>query len=131
MRFLLDSHVFLWWLQDSPKLGRGARSAIASPVSSVFVSAASIWELSIKLGLGKLRYRQPTGTSLDSSISLCGFVELPVTARHAVGVRDLALVHGDPFDRLLISQALAEGLRIVTSDSAFQRYGVPVLAAAS
>src|SRR5262249_18654567 len=89
MRLLLDSHVFLWWLQDSRRLGRAARRAIEAPTSSVFVSAASIWELAIKIGMGKLRFRRPADTTLDGAIGACGFLELPVTARQAIGVRGL------------------------------------------
>jgi PIN domain nuclease of toxin-antitoxin system len=130
MRLLLDSHVFLWWLQDNRRLGRAAHRSIEAPTSSVFVSAASIWELAIKIGMGKLRFRRPADTTLDAAIGACGFAELPVTARHAIGVRDLPLHHGDPFDRLLAAQALAEQLRLVTADDVFERYGVAVIAAA-
>jgi PIN domain nuclease of toxin-antitoxin system len=128
MRLLLDSHVFLWWLQDSPRLARTARRAITSPASSVFVSAASIWEIAIKLGIGKLRWKAPANVTLDQCIRACGFTELPVTARHAAATRDLPPHHGDPFDRMLISQALTEQLRVVTADLTFRAYGVPLMA---
>ena len=129
MRLLLDSHVFLWWLQDSPRLSRNARSMMQAPAASVFVSAASIWEIAIKLSIGKLRWRGAANTPIDSSIVACGFTEVPVTARHAAAVRELPYHHGDPFDRLLVAQALAEGLRIVTADPAFAAYGVSVVEA--
>jgi len=127
MSLLLDSHVFLWWLQDSRQLSRPARRAIGAPTSRVLVSAASIWEIAIKLSIGKLKWRE--GVTLDGSIAACGFTELPITARHAAGVRNLPTHHGDPFDRLLIAQALLEDLRLVTADEVFARYGVPILAA--
>jgi PIN domain nuclease of toxin-antitoxin system len=129
MRLLLDSHVFLWWLQGSRHLSREARRAIASPTPEAFVSAASIWEIAIKVGIGKLKWSDARGFAIDASIAASGFTELPVTARHAAAVRDLPPHHGDPFDRLLIAQALAESLRVVTADRVFERYGVPTLSA--
>ena len=129
MRLLLDSHVFLWWLRDDARLGRRARAAIAAPRETVLVSAASIWEIAIKLSLGKLRWRSERRVTLEESILACGFGELPVTARHAAAVRTLAPLHGDPFDRLLVAQALTDDLRVVTADQTFHAYGVPVVAA--
>ncbi len=129
MRLLLDSHVFLWWLRDDRRLSRRARAAIAAPGASVVVSAASIWEIAIKLSLGKLQWRDRPGATLERSITACGFGELPVTARHAATVRNLPPHHGDPFDRLLVAQALTEDLRIVTADDVFALYGAAVLAA--
>lgn len=127
MNLLLDSHAFLWWLQDSRRLSRKARRAIAAPTSQVFVSAVSIWEIAIKLSIGKLRWRE--GVALDDSIASCGFAELPVSVRHAAGVRNLPGHHADPFDRLLISQALVEELRVVTADEVFTRYAIQIPAA--
>jgi len=129
VRLLLDSHVFLWWLRDDRRLSRRARAAIAAPGASVVVSAASIWEIAIKLSLGKLQWRDRPGATLERSITACGFGELPVTARHAATVRNLPPHHGDPFDRLLVAQALTEDLRIVTADDVFALYGAAVLAA--
>ena len=130
MRLLLDSHVFLWWLQDSRRLSREARRVIESPTSDVMVSAASVWEIAIKVAIGKLKWSDAPGLDIDTSIVACGFTELPVTARHAAAVRRLPAHHGDPFDRLLVSQALADDLRIVTADQVFGRYGVPTVPAA-
>ena len=124
MRLRLDTHVFIWWLEDSRRLSRSALNTIEAPTATVFVSAASIWEIAIKMSLGKLRWRASSRGALDSSIEACGFRELPVTARHAAGVRELPLRHGDPFDRLLVAQALTEGLHVVTGDIVFDRYGV-------
>ncbi len=129
MRLLLDAHVFLWWLQASRRLGRQARQAIAAPTSEAVVSAASVWEIAIKVAIGKLKRSHSAGLDIDTSIVASGFVELPVTARHAAAVRRLPPHHGDPFDRLLISQALADDFRIVTADEVFSRYGVPTVAA--
>ena len=93
------------------------------------MSAASIWEIAIKLSLGKLQWRDRPGATLERSITACGFGELPVTARHAATVRNLPPHHGDPFDRLLVAQALTEDLRVVTADDVFALYGAAVLAA--
>lgn len=129
MRLILDSHVFLWWLQDDRRLSRSARRFIEAPSSDVFVSAASIWEIAIKLSIGKLRWRSRAGVDLASTITDCGFAELPVTARHAAAVRELPHHHADPFDRLLIAQALCEDLQIITGDDAFGSYGVRTIEA--
>ena len=95
----------------------------------MFVSAVAVWEIAIKVSLGRLSWRAGERTALESCIEACGFRELAVTARHAAGVRDLPLHHGDPFDRLQIAQAIAEELRIVTNDHVFACYGVETLAA--
>jgi PIN domain nuclease of toxin-antitoxin system len=118
MRVLLDTHIFLWWLLDDPKLSEQARSLITS-ASDAYVSSASIWEATIKVGLGKLDVDL---NALVSEIENSGFRELPVTARHAVGVRTLPDLHHDPFDRILIAQAVSEPLRFLTADSALAGY---------
>jgi PIN domain nuclease of toxin-antitoxin system len=124
MRLLLDSHAFLWWLGDESKLKREAMSAIADPSSVVNVSAATIWELSIKSSLRKL----DLGTvDLVAEIDGYDFVVLPIAARHSSVAASLPRHHDDPFDRMLIAQALYEGLTIVTRDPAFSSYGVPIL----
>jgi PIN domain nuclease of toxin-antitoxin system len=128
MRLLLDTHAFLWWLQNSGRLGRSARHAIEAPTATVFVSAGTVWEIAIKQSLGRLRVAG-RGLTIDGAITRCGFSELPVTARHAMGVAALPRHHGDPFDRLLVAQAIVEGLHLVTADDAFARYGVPVIPA--
>src|SRR5262245_45912924 len=111
MRLLLDSHVFLWWLQGGRRLSPHARRVIAAPASDVFISAASVWEIAIKVAIGKLQWRNARGMDIDATIAASGFAELVITAHHAAAVRHLPHHHGDPFDRLLIAQALAEGLR--------------------
>lgn len=130
MSLLLDTHVFLWWLRDDRRLGRRIRRVIADPSARIVVSAASIWEIAIKTAIGKLAWRDAEEATLASCISACGFRELPVTAAHAAAVRDVPPHHGDPFDRLLVAQARAEGLAIATIDPALARYRVEVLDAA-
>jgi PIN domain nuclease of toxin-antitoxin system len=118
VRLLLDTQVYLWYLADSRKLSGGARRAIAS-AQEVFVSAASIWEAAIKAGLGKL---QAAPADLVAGIGASGFVELPVSASHAARVMTLPEYHRDPFDRLLIAQAMHEPLHLLTADAALRRY---------
>lgn len=118
MRLLLDTHVFLWSVMDDRKLTKAARKLILD-ASEVFVSSASIWEVSIKAGLGKL---DVDVNQLVSEIVASGFSELPVLAVHAAMVRDLPDIHRDPFDRLLVAQALSEPLRLVTADGHLSKY---------
>jgi len=118
MRLLLDTHVYLWSVMDDRKLTKAARKLILD-ADDVFVSSASIWEASIKAGLGKL---DVDVNLLVSEIEASGFSELPVRAVHAALVRDLPDIHRDPFDRLLIAQALSEPLRLVTSDGHLSKY---------
>jgi PIN domain nuclease of toxin-antitoxin system len=124
VRLLLDTHAFLWWLNDNPKLGEAARAAISDTSSGVWVSAASIWELAIKTALGKL---QIESDDLVREISANGFTELPITARHAWAAGNLPRHHEDPFDRMLIAQAQAENLVLVSRDPVFDSYGIQVL----
>jgi PIN domain nuclease of toxin-antitoxin system len=118
MRLLLDTHVYLWWLQDHPKLSKAARARIIG-ASEVFVSSASIWEAAIKKGLGKL---DADVNELVDEIVKSGFRELPVTAIHAARVAALPDLHRDPFDRLLIAQAMCEPLRFLTVDDMLAGY---------
>jgi PIN domain nuclease of toxin-antitoxin system len=118
MRLLLDTHVFLWVVTDDRRLTRTARKLILD-ADDVFVSSASIWEASIKARLGKL---DADVNLLVSEITASGFAELPIRATHAAMVRDLPDIHRDPFDRLLVAQALSEPLRLVTADGHLSNY---------
>jgi PIN domain nuclease of toxin-antitoxin system len=118
MRLLLDTQVFVWITQDSPRLSKAARALILD-ASEVYVSAASIWEIAIKAGLGKI---DADPRRMAQAIEESGFSELPVTAQHAAEVALLPEHHRDPFDRLLIAQALAEPLRLLSSDSQLVPY---------
>lgn len=125
MNLLLDTHVLLWWLAGQTDLMPRATAAIAAPESDVTVSAASIWEISIKKGRGRLR----APDELVRAIEAEEFHEMPIRMIHAERAGALPPHHADPFDRMLIAQAQLEGLTIVTSDKAFEAYGVPLLAA--
>jgi PIN domain nuclease of toxin-antitoxin system len=126
VRLLLDTHAWLWWLDDDRRLGRRARTALANVRSEVYVSAVCAWEASIKEALGKLRLQK---ADLEGEIAANGFQELPIRTRHALVAGRLAPIHEDPFDRMLVAQARTEELRIVTADAIFERYGVEVLEA--
>jgi PIN domain nuclease of toxin-antitoxin system len=123
VNLLLDTHVLIWW-DEGRRLAAEARRAIAD-ADSVYVSAASAWEVAIKIGLGRLRPIRTVEQAVDES----GFLELPVTFRHAERVGKLPPHHRDPFDRLLIAQADVEELTLVTRDAVFARYGVAVIGA--
>lgn len=119
---LVDTHVLLWWRADDPALSEPARALIAHPANDPFVSIASLWEIAIKRAAGKLEVPDDLpDTTLER-----GFTWLPISARHVWGVRALPLHHRDPFDRLLVAQALAEELPVVTADPRFAAYGVDV-----
>lgn len=122
MRLLLDTHVVLWWQTDDRRLGREARRAIAA-ADIVWVSAVSGWEASIKIARGRLRVDE----KFRILVAVDGFTELPVWLTHAERLLDLPPHHADPFDRLLVAQALVERATIVTHDRAIEPYGVPVI----
>jgi PIN domain nuclease of toxin-antitoxin system len=124
MRVLLDTHTFLWWILDDPALSRRARQAIASSENECLLSAASGWEMAIKASIGKLELDGTVERFVPHHLAVNGFGELPVDVRHAAGVARLPFHHRDPFDRLLVSQALFEDLAIVSADPIFRRYGV-------
>jgi len=118
LRLLLDTQIYLWFLADSRRLGKQGRRAIAD-AEQVFVSAASIWEAAIKFGLNKLD-APPDG--LVAGIAASGFVELPIAVAHAAKVAALPPIHQDPFDRLIVAQAIYEPLQLLTADSKLRKY---------
>ena len=122
MRLLLDTHALLWWLADEG-LTDQAREAIADPANLVMVSAASAWEISIKKALGKLT----APDDLERQVQESGFIALPIGLAHGIAAGQLPRRHDDPFDRMLIAQAFAEGLTIVTRDKRFAEYEVAML----
>lgn len=133
MRLLLDTSPFLWWAGGHPSLGSAAVREIESPGNEVFVSAVTGWEIAIKRAGGKLGPVQGADVEHEARSDVEWwmeqglFEELPVTVRHGVDAGELPLVHRDPFDRLLVAQARAEGLILVTGDAAIRAYDVPVI----
>ena len=124
MKVLIDSHCLLWWLADQP-MSTAASTAIADPDNTVFVSAASIWELEIKAALGKLTI----DADIVVEVEQAGFEWLPVTAAHARVAAHLPPNHRDPFDRMLIGQAQAEGCTLISRDAIFSDYSVALIGA--
>ena len=123
MRLLIDTQIFIWSVLDSDKLGLKARQIMLG-ASEVFVSAASIWEIAIKVKIGKL---EGDPDEFMEAIKLSGFRELMISARHAAKVHELPLYHRDPFDRLLIAQTLTEPMRFLTADSMLEQYSELVM----
>lgn len=126
MRLLLDTHIVLWALVDSPKLPAKARELILSPAHSVVVSATRVWEIAIKHSLG--RGDMPiSGQEAVDYFRQAGYELLPITPEHAAAVENLPPHHQDPFDRLLVAQALLEPLRLLTHDNNVARYSDTVI----
>jgi PIN domain nuclease of toxin-antitoxin system len=129
VRLLLDAHALIWWLLDSRRIGARARASIADPRHVVYVSLATIWEIAIKVGLGRLDLPPNLESWLPRELAANRIALLPVTLAHTLAVEHLPGHHRDPFDRLLVVQAQAERLTLVTSDATIALYDVPILAA--
>jgi PIN domain nuclease of toxin-antitoxin system len=123
VRLLLDTHTLLWWAGGAPRLSRRARAAVADRSNAIFVSAASAWEITTKHHLGKLDGVGPLADGLPAFLTDQGFEELPIGIVHAQRAGALPGLHRDPFDRMLIAQALLEGLVLVSNERMFDRYG--------
>jgi PIN domain nuclease of toxin-antitoxin system len=113
VNLLLDTHVFLWWDRDDARLNPAARSLIEDPTNTVFVSAASVWEIAIKRRVGKLAF----SGSPTAAIAANGFLELPIEPADAEHAGNLDWAHNDPFDRVLVSQAIRKSATFVTADA--------------
>ena len=122
MSYLLDTHILLWAAAGSDRLTSAARRLIGDPANTLVFSAASLWEIAIKSGLGRDDV-QVDAKRLRTGLRDNGYVELPVTGAHAAAIADLPPLHRDPFDRLLIAQARIEGLELVTADRIVAQYG--------
>ena len=122
MTVLLDTHTFLWWVTDAPRLSRRARRAIGE--SACLISVASCWEMAIKASLGKLQLPSPVDRFFQQQLEVNGFELLPIALEHAAAVHGLPFHHRDPFDRLLAAQARHEEIPLVTVDPVFAKYGV-------
>ncbi len=124
LRLLLDTHALIWWLAGDDALGRNARAAIADEANAVFVSAASAMEVATKFRIGKLPAAALLAQDFESIVAEQGFAELPITVHHARLAGEMAIAHKDPFDRLLIAQALAEDLVLVSNEVVFDAAAV-------
>lgn len=127
MKLLLDTQAFLWSISAPERLGAHARRAIQSGRNEVFVSAVSAWEIAIKSALGRLTLAEDPQRFIPEQMTQNAFEPLPVLIRHALKVLDLPDIHRDPFDRLLVAQALIEELALVSGDAQLGRYPVRVI----
>lgn len=125
MKYLLDTHALLWWLSDNPKLSLEARKIIADSSNLIFVSAVSVWEISIKKALGKLQ----APDNLEEVIQANNFLPQVIIFAHALEAGALPQYHLDPFDRMLIAQARIEQMTIITRDEKFPQYDVSIVSA--
>lgn len=124
MRLLLDTHTFLWFVLNDPQLSQKALDSISDPKHQIFLSPASYWEIAIKINLGKYSLSVEFETFFQQGMA-SGIKILPVEIRHAAVFASLPMYHKDPFDRMIVSQALAEQLSLVSADLAFDLYGIP------
>jgi len=124
MRVLVDTHVFLWWVEGDRALPAKVRATLASQENECLISVVSAWELAIKASLGKLKLTLPVERYVVEHIAANGFRMLDIRMAHVGRVETLDSHHGDPFDRLLIAQALEEEIPMVTADPVFRKYGV-------
>ena len=126
MKVLLDTHCWLWMLEDSEKLSAGARALVRDPEHELFFSAASAWEIAIKYAQGKLRLPQPPSTFVPHFMTAGGVGALPILHSHTLHAGNLPPHHRDPFDRMLIAQAQVEELTVLTADAVFGKYDVAI-----
>ncbi len=124
---IVDTHVFLWWAEDSPRLSRRARAVLADEGAHLLWSVASTWEIAIKVGLGRLRLPEPVLDYVTSRLAEHGIDSLAIEHAHAACVAELPHHHGDPFDRLLIAQAIVEKVPVLTADARFGEYAIDVV----
>jgi PIN domain nuclease of toxin-antitoxin system len=124
MELLLDTHAFLWWVEDAPALSPAARRAIATPGNNCWLSLASCWEMAIKQSLGKLRLDVALDRFVPEQLAVNGFRIMPIDFGDVVDVGRLPFHHRDPFDRLLIAQARRRDLTLVSRDRTFEKYDV-------
>lgn len=124
MKILLDTQAFLWIISDAPELSKKAKKLFLDQENELFLSLASIWEMAIKSSLGKLKLKQPIEKFLPAQLQENSILQLDISFRHVVGVTSLPFHHRDPFDRLIISQAIQENLPLLSSDEAFDAYNI-------
>ncbi len=125
MTYLIDTQTLLWALEESPRLSRKARSLMVDPANTLMVSIASLWEIAIKVSIGKLDLAQPL-REIINKLPEADIAILPVEPQHTLVVECLPLIHRDPFDRMIIAQAMAETFEVISSDEVFPQYPVAV-----
>jgi PIN domain nuclease of toxin-antitoxin system len=127
MNCLLDTSTFIWWLADQSNLSKPALEAMLDSRNSLVLSAASVWEMAIKIKLGKLILTTELDGIIETQARVNGLRLLPIAVTHALGTLNLPVYHRDPFDRLLVAQAQAEGMLLITSDTRIAKYDVGIL----
>ena len=128
MKYLLDTHVFLWWILDDPRLSKTAREIISDAKTTIFFSVVSAWEIAIKAHLGRIKFTaKPLERFLQEQLQANDVQVLPVLLHHVFREHTLPLLHRDPFDRMLIAQTLEEHLTLITADAQIKAYNVPVV----
>ncbi len=127
MKALLDTHTFLWWITDNPKLSSRVRKIIGDGKNELFLSAASGWEIAIKAQLGRIKIPNKPEIFISEQMVINAIQGLPIQISHAVHVYNLPTHHRDPFDRMLVAQAQLEGLPILTNDPQISQYTVKVI----
>jgi len=124
MKLLLDTHALLWFVWNHPNLSATGLSLITDPKNTLLFSAASVWEIAIKVSIGKFTLADPYDVFMNQAISTTGLTILPIEVRHAATLAALPRHHRDPFDRMLVAQALVETMPLVSTDAVFDAYGV-------
>ncbi len=124
MRFLLDTHAFLWFIEGNARLSNTGKDYIEDQSHDLLLSIASLWQMAVKISLGKLDLPQPFAEFMQSHLALSSIGLLEISPQHTYAVADLPYHHRDPFDRLLAAQCLSEGLTLISSDAVFEKYGV-------
>jgi PIN domain nuclease of toxin-antitoxin system len=129
MKALLDTHVWLWWGSAPERLKSKARALIGDRANELYLSSASVWEIMIKAKLGKLELPEPAAVFITSRVARDSLLSLDITQTHAIRAGDLPPYHRDPFDRMIIAQAMIEDIPILTADRRFKQYDVKILQA--
>ena len=123
MKILIDTHTFIWFVEDDDKLPEQLKEIIANPANEIYLSIASLWEMAIKIQLKKLKIDKTIKKVIDSALDN-GFELLPILPEHIIKLVDLKFFHRDPFDRIIIAQSLIENSHIISKDIVFDNYGV-------
>lgn len=127
MKAILDTHAFLWWILDNPRLSRTARDFIIAPDNTIYLSAVSGWEMAIKWSIGKLTLPIQPDSFVKQQLEINNFSPLPIQMSHGLYVHELPGIHKDPFDRLLVAQSTIEDMPLISTDAVFQKYPVSLL----
>jgi len=127
MNFLIDTHIFIWWILDNPKLSKNFKKVISNVKNNIYLSSASTWEMVIKSSIGKLTLPEPADVFIKRQLYSNEFYTLNITIEHTFEVLKLPIIHKDPFDRILIAQARCENMSIITDEPLIKQYDVQVL----